>query len=436
MSDITESESEDKSVPRQLNKYRCPQCRTPWTDIYRAQPEMECPKCGLRHITPYSSKQLGEDEDLDDKTWDDMTTDELDEEVHDLKAKEAADINNGGREIQLDYLNGYGGLASRPVPYTVIGHYEDTAQVFCETVRAKSPEHAMGIVAKKISLTADVQNLVIVCAIQGDVSIIPPCEDSGKSAMADDMIEFANDWQPEHGSEEETALINKMEKDMKPPAVRYCKSCGNQGDTEDSIQCTECKKWFCDNCYNCELGDGCKCHPSNTVATVADKVAPTKKSSAVGAYMSILSASTGLRMDPEEGQRPEDADNAAEEEKDQEARQEQAAVAQDQKTVRNDKIHALIVEAEAKQKAPPAPESKTPGPCCVCREMCTDSQKEWMQHRKTGKILQIHQDCADLIGGLADTDDLQEQLDNLEGLIQEQEKRIDTLVQELGNIHA
>lgn len=31
-------------------------------------------------------------------------------------------------------------------------------------------------------------------------------------------------------------------------------------DGEDGNLCGECHKTFCDNCFNTELGDGCKCH--------------------------------------------------------------------------------------------------------------------------------------------------------------------------------
>ncbi len=35
-----------------------------------------------------------------------MTEEELDEIVHDLKAEEAAEINNQGKEAQIDYILG------------------------------------------------------------------------------------------------------------------------------------------------------------------------------------------------------------------------------------------------------------------------------------------------------------------------------------------
>ena len=36
-----------------------------------------------------------------------LTEEELDEIVHDIKGQEAAEINNQGKEAQIDYLMGY-----------------------------------------------------------------------------------------------------------------------------------------------------------------------------------------------------------------------------------------------------------------------------------------------------------------------------------------
>jgi|GEM_PF-3502916 len=43
-----------------LNHYRCPKCGTEWNDEWYCIVDDECPKCGMRHITPYSSEDLVE----------------------------------------------------------------------------------------------------------------------------------------------------------------------------------------------------------------------------------------------------------------------------------------------------------------------------------------------------------------------------------------
>lgn len=42
--------------------------------------------------------------------------------------------------------------------------------------------------------------------------------------------------------------------------LRICNKCNNIEYALDSIDCTECKEWFCDSCYDTEKGDGCYCH--------------------------------------------------------------------------------------------------------------------------------------------------------------------------------
>ena len=41
-----------------------------------------------------------------------------------------------------------------------------------------------------------------------------------------------------------------------------CHKCGEYSDdpNEDGIQCLVCNLWFCDNCFDTGLGDGCRCH--------------------------------------------------------------------------------------------------------------------------------------------------------------------------------
>lgn len=43
-----------------LNFYKCPRCKTQWTDEWSCQCDDDCPnaRCGLRHITPYKSEDM------------------------------------------------------------------------------------------------------------------------------------------------------------------------------------------------------------------------------------------------------------------------------------------------------------------------------------------------------------------------------------------
>lgn len=41
-----------------LNHYICPRCKTPWSDEWSATCDDDCPKCGIRHISPTESKTL------------------------------------------------------------------------------------------------------------------------------------------------------------------------------------------------------------------------------------------------------------------------------------------------------------------------------------------------------------------------------------------
>lgn len=49
-----------------------------------------------------------------------------------------------------------------------------------------------------------------------------------------------------------------------------CARCGTETKVSDGIDCTECKKWFCDNCYDCERGDGCHCHKKNVLEGMSE----------------------------------------------------------------------------------------------------------------------------------------------------------------------
>ena len=45
------------------NHYDCPRCGTAWTDTWSAQCDDDCPNCGLRHISPSSSDDAGDEAD-------------------------------------------------------------------------------------------------------------------------------------------------------------------------------------------------------------------------------------------------------------------------------------------------------------------------------------------------------------------------------------
>ena len=40
------------------NHYKCPKCNCRWEDEYECMVDDDCPKCGLRHISPWDSEQL------------------------------------------------------------------------------------------------------------------------------------------------------------------------------------------------------------------------------------------------------------------------------------------------------------------------------------------------------------------------------------------
>lgn len=47
--------------------------------------------------------------------------------------------------------------------------------------------------------------------------------------------------------------------DFDDPASVTCSYCKARAD--EGIACPGCRRWFCDNCYDTEKGDGCHCHP-------------------------------------------------------------------------------------------------------------------------------------------------------------------------------
>jgi rRNA maturation endonuclease Nob1 len=44
-----------------LNKYRCPECKEEWEDVWDAMSNDECPKCGIHEIEPYESEEVDEE---------------------------------------------------------------------------------------------------------------------------------------------------------------------------------------------------------------------------------------------------------------------------------------------------------------------------------------------------------------------------------------
>lgn len=41
------------------NYYRCERCGHEWADEWSCQCDDDCPECGLRHLSPYKSDDLG-----------------------------------------------------------------------------------------------------------------------------------------------------------------------------------------------------------------------------------------------------------------------------------------------------------------------------------------------------------------------------------------
>lgn len=44
-----------------LNHYKCPRCNTEWDDEWDCMCDDDCPSCGMRHISPHNSEDLGAD---------------------------------------------------------------------------------------------------------------------------------------------------------------------------------------------------------------------------------------------------------------------------------------------------------------------------------------------------------------------------------------
>jgi hypothetical protein len=66
--------------------------------------------------------------------------------------------------------------------YTVVGYYADTAESYADYVEAVGPYEAMVEVGKRASV-----DLVLIGAIFGKVVVVPPDEDTGRTAYAFDL---------------------------------------------------------------------------------------------------------------------------------------------------------------------------------------------------------------------------------------------------------
>jgi len=44
------------------NLYHCPRCGHAWSDVWSAQCDDDCPACGARHISPYKSEDVIEED--------------------------------------------------------------------------------------------------------------------------------------------------------------------------------------------------------------------------------------------------------------------------------------------------------------------------------------------------------------------------------------
>ncbi len=57
-------DEDDDDVRRFLNHYRCPQCDYHWSDAWDCTCDDDCPNCGNRHISPYTSEDCSGDREV------------------------------------------------------------------------------------------------------------------------------------------------------------------------------------------------------------------------------------------------------------------------------------------------------------------------------------------------------------------------------------
>lgn len=58
--DEADDEDDDDDGHFFVNYYTCPRCSNEWSDTYESQVDDECPKCGMRHISPHRSEDAEE----------------------------------------------------------------------------------------------------------------------------------------------------------------------------------------------------------------------------------------------------------------------------------------------------------------------------------------------------------------------------------------
>ena len=75
-------------------------------------------------------------------------------------------------------------------PFTVVGVYDDTGQVFADHVIARDAHEAMRLTSQPVAAWPGTE-LQIIGAIEGHHTLTAPCEDSGKAAYASDLSEDA-----------------------------------------------------------------------------------------------------------------------------------------------------------------------------------------------------------------------------------------------------
>lgn len=46
-----------------LNRYKCERCGHKWADVWDCQVDDDCPECDARHMSPYKSTEIEDDEE-------------------------------------------------------------------------------------------------------------------------------------------------------------------------------------------------------------------------------------------------------------------------------------------------------------------------------------------------------------------------------------
>lgn len=79
--------------------------------------------------------------------------------------------------------------------YTVISLVDSTGEVLANQIEADDPHAAMAQEAASIKSSDSyaLDDVQVICAIEGEHAIMPPCEDAGKAAYASDLIRIVED---------------------------------------------------------------------------------------------------------------------------------------------------------------------------------------------------------------------------------------------------